>query len=96
MQFKVVSMTSIQFESWANKTALDADAAGKHLDWNKYEQLSKPTRNTSASYFHLHSKKIYQQILDKYMGHHEEMNEDNSTDTHDHSMMKHMDSEGDH
>lgn len=65
MDFKVSALKSREaFEKWARDYS--GDAKHTHMDLDVYENLAKPTDNSSIKYYHLHDKNLYTKVINKF------------------------------
>lgn len=65
MDFKVIATNDAAFDTWASSTIRTSTS----LDWNKYSQLAKQTRDSKVYRYTLGDKELFRKIIDKYMGH---------------------------
>ena len=72
MNFNAIAMKDrASFDSWVESIKDNEDH--HHLDNSVYEALEKPTKKDPVTYYHLHEKALYTEIMQKYMGGHDEM-----------------------
>lgn len=72
MNFNAIAMKDrAAFDSWVASVKDNEDH--HHLDSGVYEELEKPTKKDPVTYYHLHEKALYTEIMQKYMGGHGEM-----------------------
>lgn len=78
MSFTAVAVPPKEFVNWAEETALKSDAAERHMDWEAYEELAKPSKNNQVAYYHLHDVRLYSKVMQKYMSstHHDDIDTD--------------------
>lgn len=67
MDFDAIAIPEDEFAKWAKKTATERDRAGYHFDWEKYEQVAKPSRHDKVAYYHLHIPDLYTKVINKFM-----------------------------
>ncbi|MDB5183438.1 MAG: Ubiquinol oxidase subunit 2 [Candidatus Saccharibacteria bacterium] len=66
MNFTVTTMSSRRdFDLWASTIANSPNH--DHLAWDEYQNLVKPSTDTSVGYYHLHDSNLYSEIMGKYM-----------------------------
>ena len=77
MHFNAIAVpTKDAFNEWVN--GIKNDASHNHLDSGIYAELAKQSKNNEVTYYHLHEKALYTEIMQKYMGAHGEMSSDES------------------
>lgn len=64
MTFKARSVSELDYKNWVRQSKIEPV-----LDWQKYEQLAKPTRDTDERVFRLGDNSLYDKIIGKYMTH---------------------------
>lgn len=69
MNFNAVALKDrAAFDSWV--ASVKDDESHHHLDEGVYEQLEKPTKKDPVTYYHLHEKALYTEVMQKYMSSH--------------------------
>lgn len=65
MDFEVKALDSREnFDSWAE--SYSSQRTHEHMDWDNYESLAKPSKETAVKYYHLHDKNLYTKIINKF------------------------------
>lgn len=80
MDFNTIASTRAEFDQWVK----NLQGSHKHLTWEGYESLAKPSRKQQVVYYMLHDPAIFKKVIEKYMNH----GEDGS------ATMEHMEHEG--
>lgn len=62
MVFKAVSSSEEDFQSWVEQVK----RSGSFLDFDRYENLVKPSENDPASFYLLRDPRLFDQIIEKY------------------------------
>lgn len=66
MKFITSAVSETQYKKWVKSTQ-----SSQQLDWDGYQQVAKPTENTTKRSYRLEEDKLYDKIIDKYMPMHE-------------------------
>lgn len=64
MTFQARSVSELDYKNWVRQSKTESV-----LDWQKYEQLAKPSQDTKEHVFRLGDDAIYDKIIGKYMTH---------------------------
>jgi cytochrome o ubiquinol oxidase subunit 2 len=67
MTFNAVAVPKDAFSAWAKATELASDRDGRHMDWDRYSEVAKPSRKEPVNYYHLHDLNLYNRVMQKYM-----------------------------
>ena len=65
MNFKVIATNDEQFDRWTTSLSKSPN----NIDWGAYTTIAKQTRDSSVHNYRLDDEKLYDKILEKYMGH---------------------------
>lgn len=84
MGFKAVAIPKDAFSNWAKATKLASDNDGLAMDWDRYQELAKPSRKDPVNYYQLRELGLYNRIMQKYMsGDHGGVEHDSSNGRYD-------------
>ena len=77
MNFEVIAMANRkEFDHWAN--AVEKYKDHTNLDWKRYQELAKQSRNDNSRYYHVHDAGLYTKVVNTYA--HGSKNAADSTD----------------
>lgn len=65
MKFTARSTSEQDFENWVTK-----NQTAQTLDWAKYEELAKPSKDQPESVYVLNDSGLYDKVIEKYMSEH--------------------------
>ncbi len=65
MKFKAIATSQEDFDHWVGNVT----ESENHMTWQVYEELAKPSKANSVTYYHLHDADVFDKIVAKYMDH---------------------------